>query len=141
MKRQSISVGRAWNSSALIRVPRTSHIESTRLELRCPDPSCNPYLAFTVMLEAGLDGIRRQLPPPDANEENLYLLENKRQTGLTVLPSSLEEAIRAMEEDELVRSALGAHIFDRFIQAKRLEWEDYRIEVTPWELNNYLPNY
>lgn len=129
------------NRSALIRVPRTSRPESTRLELRCPDPSCNPYLAFAVMLAAGLDGIRRELVVPDANEENLYLLDNQRQSALEVLPSSLNQALKALEKDEVICSALGAHIFDRFLQAKRLEWEEYRLEVTPWELNKYLPNY
>jgi glutamine synthetase len=129
------------NRSALIRVPRTSRIDSTRLELRCPDPSCNPYLAFAVMLAAGLDGIRRELSAPDANEENLYLLDNLRQSGLEVLPSSLNQALKALEEDEVICSALGSHILDRFTQAKRLEWEDYRLEVTPWELDKYLPNF
>jgi glutamine synthetase len=129
------------NRSALIRVPRASAPDSTRLELRCPDPSCNPYLAFAVMLAAGLDGIRRELPAPEAYEENLYLLDDHRQASLEILPTSLNQALDAMEMDEIVRSALGAHIFDRFMHAKRLEWEDYRIEVTPWELNKYLPNY
>ncbi len=129
------------NRSALIRVPRASLAESARLELRCPDPSCNPYLAFAVMLAAGLDGIRRQLPVPDATEENLYLIDTRRRAELEVLPGSLSEALDALEEDEIVRKALGAHICDRFIAAKRLEWEDYRLEVTPWELNKYLPNY
>jgi glutamine synthetase len=129
------------NRSALIRVPRTSHPESTRLELRCPDPSCNPYLAFAVMLAAGLDGIRRELPAPPATEENLYLLDNPRQAALDVLPASLNQALIALEADEVICSALGTHIFDRFLQAKRLEWEDYRLEVTTWELTKYLPNF
>lgn len=129
------------NRSALIRVPRSSKPESTRLELRCPDPSCNPYLAFAVMLAAGLDGIRRELPVPDATEENLYLLDAPRRAAPNILPGSLYEALNDMEEDEVVRDALGPHIFHRFIDAKRLEWEEYRLEVTPWELNKYLPNY
>ncbi|HEX7432417.1 MAG TPA: type I glutamate--ammonia ligase [Anaerolineaceae bacterium] len=129
------------NRSALIRVPRSSMPESTRLELRCPDPSCNPYLAFAVMLAAGLDGIRRQLPVPDATEENLYLLDVRRRTALEILPESLNQALDDMEQDEVVREALGAHIFNRFIDAKRSEWEEYRLEVTPWELNKYLANY
>lgn len=129
------------NRSALLRVPRASTPEGTRVEMRCPDPSCNPYLAFAVMLAAGLDGIRRELPPPDATEENLYQLDARRQATLGLLPTSLEQALNAMEEDEVVREALGAHIFNRFLQAKRLEWEDYRLEVTQWELSKYLPNY
>jgi glutamine synthetase len=129
------------NRSALIRVPRASMPESTRLELRCPDPSCNPYLAFAVMLAAGLDGIRRELPAPEATEENLYLLDTQRRAALEVLPGSLNQALNALEEDDVVRAALGAHICDRFVSAKRLEWEDYRLEVTPWELSKYLPSY
>ncbi|MBN8579446.1 MAG: type I glutamate--ammonia ligase [Anaerolineae bacterium] len=129
------------NRSALIRVPRASESDSTRIELRCPDPSCNPYLAFTVMLAAGLDGIRRELQVPEATEENIYLLEKTNYSSYPLLPTSLNQALRAMEEDEVVRNALGAHTHEVFINAKRLEWEDYRLEVTNWELENYLPNY
>ncbi len=129
------------NRSALIRVPRASAPESTRLELRCPDPSCNPYLAFAVMLAAGLDGIRRELPAPEATEENLYLVNGPRRSTLQTLPGSLNQALNALEEDEIIQLALGAHIYDRFVGAKRLEWEDYRLEVTPWELDKYLPNF
>ncbi|HEX9077850.1 MAG TPA: glutamine synthetase family protein [Anaerolineae bacterium] len=129
------------NRSALIRVPRAASPESTRLELRCPDPSCNPYLAFAVMLAAGLDGVRRELTVPEATEENLFLLDNERRSQLQVLPESLKQALDALEQDEIIREALGAHICDRFISAKRLEWEDYRLEVTSWELAKYLANY
>ncbi len=129
------------NRSALIRVPRASLLESTRLELRCPDPCCNPYLAFAVMLAAGLDGVRRELPVPEATEENLYDLDHDRRAALGVLPGSLNQALNALEDDDVVRAALGPHVCDRFINAKRLEWEDYRLEVTPWELEKYLPNY
>lgn len=129
------------NRSALIRVPRASESDSTRIELRCPDPSCNPYLAFTVMLAAGLDGIRRELQVPEATEENIYLVEKPNYSSYPLLPTSLNQALRAMEEDEVVRNALGAHTHEVFINAKRLEWEDYRLEVTNWELENYLPNY
>ncbi len=134
-----ISWGR-MNHSALIRVPRASGPDSTRLELRCPDPSCNPYLAFAVMLAAGLDGIRRELPAPEASEENRYLPDN-RQARLTILPGSLNQALDALEDDVVVQAALGPHICQRFVAAKRLEWEEYRLEVTPWELAKYLPNY
>jgi glutamine synthetase len=129
------------NRSALIRVPRASESDSTRLELRCPDPSCNPYLAFAVMLAAGLDGIRRELPVPDATEENIYLLDKPNYSSKDVLPTSLNQAIKALEEDEVIRDALGAHTHEVFINAKRLEYEDYRLEVTNWELEKYLSNY
>ena len=129
------------NRSALIRVPRASVIESTRLEIRCPDPSCNPYLAFAVMLAAGLDGIKRELPAPEATDENLYALDTERRGTLCLLPGSLEEALDELEKDDVICGALGPHICDRFINAKRLEWDDYRLEVTPWELDKYLPNF
>jgi glutamine synthetase len=129
------------NRSALIRVPRAHEIESTRVELRCPDPSCNPYLAFAVMLAAGLDGIRKDMEVPDATDENLYLLDNQRRASLHLLPSSLEEALEALDNDDVIRDALGAHVFERFVSAKKLEWEDYRLEVTAWELQKYLPIY
>jgi glutamine synthetase len=136
-----ISWGRI-NRSALIRIPRSHEPDSTRIELRCPDPSCNPYLALAVMLAAGLDGIQRELPVPDSSEENLYLMpEAERRTALNVLPGSLAEAIAELEADPVIRAALGAHICDRFIAAKRSEWEDYRLEVTPWELDKYLAAY
>ncbi len=129
------------NRSALIRVPRASTAETTRLELRCPDPSCNPYLAFAVMLAAGLDGIQRALPVPDAAEENIHRLDTPRRAQWSILPESLNRALDALEEDGVIRDALGAHICERFISAKRLEWEDYRLEVSAWELNKYLANY
>lgn len=129
------------NRSALIRVPRASTPETTRLELRCPDPSCNPYLAFAVMLAAGLDGIRRGLPVPDATDENLYLAGPERRAAQYTLPGSLDEALEELERDSVVREALGAHVYERFLSAKRLEWETYRLEVTDWELEQYLPIY
>lgn len=132
-----ISWGRI-NRSALIRVPRSHDPQATRLELRCPDPSCNPYLAQAVMLAAGLDGIRRELPLQEASEENLYLLDSLLTPALPVLPASLEEALKELEQDEVVREALGPHVVERFVAAKCQEWEDYRLEVTPWELEKYL---
>jgi glutamine synthetase len=135
-----ISWGRI-NRSALLRVPRAHGIESTRLELRCPDPSCNPYLAFAVMLAAGLDGIRQQMSLSPASEENLYLIENQRSSRLETLPGSLEEALDELEKDKVIRDALGVHVYERFINAKRAEWRDYQLEVTSWELNQYLNTY
>ncbi len=130
------------NRSALIRIPRAHTAESTRIELRCPDPSCNPYLAFAVMLGAGLDGITRELQVPEAVEENVYVAsDQQRKSDLNVLPGSLDEAIEELEKDTVIREALGAHICERFTSAKRLEWDDYRLEVTPWELKKYLTNY
>ncbi len=129
------------NRSALIRVPRATSTQTTRIELRNPDPSCNPYLAFAVMLAAGLDGIRRELPVPDAADENIYLLDTHSKVSQAILPKSLSQALDAMENDDVIRAALGAHTFERFISAKRLEWEDYRLEVTGWELEKYLPVY
>jgi glutamine synthetase len=134
-----ISWGRI-NRSALIRIPRAHTNESTRIELRCPDPSCNPYLAFAVMLAAGLDGIKRELQVPEATEENVYLLANSQAKSKgNILPESLTEALDEMEKDSVIKDALGAHLFERFINAKRLEWEDYRLEVSSWELKKYLP--
>jgi glutamine synthetase len=137
----NISWGRV-NRSALIRIPRATSAASTRIELRCPDPSCNPYLALSVMLAAGLDGIKRDLKVSEAAEENLFSLPSGLK-GATpnVLPGSLDEAILELEKDQVVREALGPQIAERFISGKKQEWQDYRIEVTPWELEKYLPNY
>jgi glutamine synthetase len=133
------------NRSALIRVPQVQpdRPESTRMELRCPDPSCNPYLAFAVMLRAGLDGIERQLEPPVIANEDLYHLDDAgRQTlGLNALPGSLGEALEEMKRDDLVRETLGEHIYYRFIEAKTSEWKEYRAHVSNWELERYLPIY
>ena len=93
------------------------------------------------MLAAGLDGIRRELSVPEAMEENIYLRDKPNYPSKDVLPTSLNQALKAMEEDEIIRNALGAHTHEVFINAKRLEWEDYRLEVTNWELEKYLSNY
>jgi len=129
------------NRSALIRVPRTNDIQATRLELRCPDPSCNPYLAFSTMLHAGLDGIENELTPPEAFEENLYDLNEARRRARRVdtLPGSLREALSCLAEDKVIQNALGQHIYERFVRAKMQEWNDYRIQVSPWEIERYLP--
>ena len=125
------------NRSALIRVPRAGGPEATRLELRCPDPACNPYLAFAVMLKCGLDGIARDLPVPDPTEEDLFESEWARR-GLETLPGSLREALTELERDAVVQDALGVHLYERFMDAKYQEWEDYRTAVTGWELDRYL---
>jgi glutamine synthetase len=133
------------NRSALIRVPqvRPSFPDSTRLELRCPDPSCNPYLAFAVMLGAGLDGIQRQLEAPPISNEDLYDLDGplREARGLETLPGSLEHALEALQEDAFVRGILGEHIFERYVEAKSIECREYSMHVSQWELGRYLPIY
>ena len=136
-----LSWGRT-NRSALVRVPRISPRRSnaTRVELRCPDPSCNPYLAFAVMLKAGLDGIKRQLPLPEAAEEDLYHVD-PRARNLETLPGSLGDALIELERDDVIAEALGPHVLERFVEAKTQEWDSYRIAVSQWELERYLAVY
>ncbi len=133
------------NRSALIRVPRViaSRPESTRIELRCPDPSCNPYLAFSVMVAAGLDGIRRELTVPQPIEEDLFHFDEAMMAKYAVgtLPISLGEALDELERDDVVMGAIGDHVGEWFVQAKRQEWNDYRLQVTPWEIDRYLETY
>ncbi|MEP7199473.1 MAG: type I glutamate--ammonia ligase [Chloroflexota bacterium] len=130
------------NRSALIRIPRYSpgREKATRLELRCPDSSSNPYLAFAVMLAAGLDGVKRGLKPPDPIEESAYEFsdEQLRERGIGTLPTSLDEALNELEQDEVVRGALGETVYKSFVRAKRAESQAYRMQVTPWELEEYL---
>jgi glutamine synthetase len=130
------------NRSALIRIPRYSpgRESSTRVELRCPDPSCNPYLAFAVMLAAGLDGIQRGLEAPPPVNEDVYDFseDDLRARAIGVLPGTLGEALRALGEDPVIREALGEHVYGAFIRAKQAEWDDYRIRVSQWELERYL---
>jgi glutamine synthetase len=133
------------NRSALIRIPRYTpgNDKATRVELRYPDPSCNPYLAFTAMLAAGLDGVERKLiPPPNVNNVDVYHLspEEVAARGIPVLPGSLAEALQALSEDKTVRDALGPELYEAFVRAKTAEWEDYRIHVTDWEIERYLEN-
>ncbi|GAC1314650.1 MAG: type I glutamate--ammonia ligase [Chloroflexota bacterium] len=133
------------NRSALIRIPQASHgrPEATRLELRCPDPSCNPYLAFSAMLAAGLDGVERGLELAKPVEENLYHYDDThiRRQGVRTLPDSLHEALQEFAADDVIQNALGAHVCEWFMEAKRAEWNDYRATVTPWELQRYLMTY
>ncbi len=136
-----ISWGRT-NRSALIRIPRISQgrKRSTRVELRCPDPSANPYLAFAAMLAAGLDGIEKRMAPPTPAEEDLYHVDGMR-AGLDTLPGDLGEAMEELQKNEVIQAALGQHVFDRYVEAKTQEWNDYRIYVTQWELDRYLTLY
>lgn len=133
-----ISWGRT-NRSALVRVPRITagRYQATRIELRCPDPACNPYLAYTAMLAAGLDGIRRKLPLRDATEEDLFHVD-PRARGLTTLPTSLGSALDALREDEVILEAIGPSIAERFLDARQQEWESYRAYVSQWEIERYL---
>jgi glutamine synthetase len=135
----------AWsrrNRSALVRVPvyHPGKEQATRAELRCPDPSCNPYLTFAAMLHAGLEGIEKGYELPDPMERNLYDLtaDERARLGVEQLPETLGEAIEELAGSELVLKALGEHIFTRYVDLKRAEWDEYRVEVSPWELNRYL---
>lgn len=129
--------------AALIRVPhitpgREAH---TRLELRCPDPSANPYLASAVMLAAGLDGIRQQMALPEAMEETLLRRERARLRQVETLPRSLDEALDALSQDDVILNALGPYVADRYLAAKRQELEDYHHQITPWEVERYITRY
>ena len=131
------------NRSALIRVPKVSpgmSIEGTRVEVRCPDPSSNTYLAFAVMLAAGLDGVEKGLQLGDPVEESLYAMSSDRikEKGIRELPGTLAEAIDELEADEVICDALGDHVLTHYVEAKREEWNEYRTQVTPWELDRYL---
>ena len=130
------------NRAALIRIPHYSpgREQSTRVELRFPDPSCNPYLAFAVMLAAGLDGVEKGLQPPNPVEEDVYHFDDTRLEMLAIgqLPGSLGEAIEALAADDVLMEALGEHTGRLFIEAKRAEWDEYRVQVTDWELDRYL---
>ena len=127
----------------LIRLPeyQPGKETATRIELRSPDPACNPYLAFSVMLAAGLDGMEKGYEPPPPTEENVFEMsqEERERRGIGTLPGSLYEAIQLTEKSQLVREALGDHVFNSFIQNKKVEWDRYRTQVTDYELKNYLP--
>lgn len=130
------------NRSALIRIPRYSKgkDKAVRCELRCPDPSCNVYLAFAVMLKAGLDGIKHKLTPPKPVEEDVYHFsdEKLKELNIDTLPASLWEAVQEMKQNPVARETLGAHTYERYIEAKTSEWDEFRLHVTRWELDKYL---
>jgi len=131
------------NRSDLIRIPmyKPGKEEATRIEFRSPDPACNPYLTFSVMLAAGLAGMEEKIEPPDPVEANVYKMsaEERERRGIKLLPGSLSEAIQLTEKSKLVREALGDHVFDHFIENKKLEWDRYRVQVTSYEIEKYLP--
>jgi len=131
------------NRADLIRVPeyKPGKENATRIEFRSPDPACNPYLAFSVMLAAGLEGIEKEYQVPDPVEENVYEMteEERKRRGIGTLPASLWEAIQLTEKSDVVQRALGNHVFYAFIKNKKIEWDQYRTQVTGYELNRYLP--
>jgi glutamine synthetase len=131
------------NRSDLIRIPeyQPGKEKSTRIEFRSPDPACNPYLTFSVMLAAGLEGIEKEYEVPEPVEENVYEMtdEERQRRGIDTLPGNLWEAILLTEKSEVVRKALGEHVFDAFIKNKKIEWDLYRTQVTDYELKKYLP--
>ncbi|NMA01021.1 MAG: type I glutamate--ammonia ligase [Clostridia bacterium] len=135
----------AWstsNRSPLIRIP-AARGESTRVELRSPDPSCNPYLALAAILAAGLDGIENKIQPSPPTNKNIFRMtkEEREKEGIASLPANLQEAINEMEKSALMRELLGEHIFTKYIEAKKKEWDDYRTKITPWEIEHYLTKY
>lgn len=131
------------NRSALIRVPEyfIGREQSIRAELRCPDPSCNPYLAFAVMLKAGIEGIKNKIEPPNPVDEDVYEFDDAKLKEFYIdqLPGTLGEAIALTEKSLLAKEALGEHIFNRFIEGKREEWKEFSMTVTNWEWSRYLP--
>ncbi len=134
------------NRSALIRVPMVSpgrSVEATRVELRCPDPSSNPYLAFAAMLAAGLDGIEKGLDLGEPVEESLYEMDSARiaERGIRQLPGTLGDAIDELESDPVICEALGDHVLGHFVEAKRAEWNEYRTQVSAWEVDRYLDSF
>jgi glutamine synthetase len=135
----------AWsekNRSPLVRVP-AARGDATRIELRMPDPSCNPYLALAVMLRSGLDGIEKKVDPGPPITKNIYTMSHRERRHLRIdeLPGNLSEALDELEKDSLVRDTLGDHLFQHFLAAKREEWHDYIKHVSPWEVERYLALY
>jgi glutamine synthetase len=135
----------AWsarNRSPLIRVP-AARGSATRLELRCPDPSCNPYLALAAILAAGLDGIEHQIQPPAPSNKNIFhmTVDERHADGIGELPGSLDEAILEMSKSSFIKDVLGDHIFEKYVEAKKAECNDYKTRVSKWELDSYLMKY
>ena len=136
----------AWsdrNRSALIRKPAARVPSASRVELRSPDPSCNPYLAFAAIINAGLDGIERGLEAPDPVRENIYDFDDakREEYGIDTLPGSLGAAIDALEADDVIKDALGEHVTGKFVEAKRAEFAEYGLDVSQWELDHYLETF
>jgi glutamine synthetase len=131
------------NRSAMVRVPmyKPGKEQATRIEFRSPDPTCNPYLAFAVMLAAGLKGVEENYPLPDPVEEDIYEMDEaaRERAGIDSLPGNLFEAIQEVEKSEVVRETLGDHIFNKFVENKKIEWDAYRTHVSKYEIEKYLP--
>lgn len=130
------------NRSSLIRIPAIRG-QGTRVELRCPDPSCNPYLAFALMLSAGLDGIKNKIDPGEPSNFNIFDVcdETRKEKCIESLPGSLKEAIACMKESTFVRSVLGNHVFENYLSTKITEWDEYKAQVHKWELDTYFEKY
>src|SRR4029453_3415380 len=138
--------GGRTNRSALIRVPKVSpgkSIEGTRVEVRCPDPSSNTYLAFAAMIAAGLDGVEQGMTLGDPVEESLFEMDAATiaSKGIRELPGTLGEAIDELEKDSVITEALGDHVLTHYIEAKRAEWDEYRTQVSDWEVERYLEQF
>ncbi|HBC93302.1 MAG TPA: type I glutamate--ammonia ligase [Pelotomaculum sp.] len=135
----------AWsgrNRSPLIRIP-AKRGSSTRVELRNPDPACNPYLAIAVALKAGLDGIKNKIQAPPPTNQNIYHMTaaERRELNIDSLPGSLAEAMQELAKNDVIKSALGDHVYEKFIEAKMLEWDQYRIQIHAWEVDEYLTKF
>ncbi len=135
----------AWsasNRSALCRIPASRGL-GTRVEVRCPDPTCNPYLAFAMMLNSGLDGVKNKLTPPKSTDINIFAMtaEEKEAAGIASMPASLQEALEELKANPIAKETLGDHIFEKYIQNKEMEWDSFRTAVTDWEVENYLDIY
>ena len=130
------------NRSALVRVP-SARGKGTRLEVRSPDPSSNPYLAMAVMLKAGLDGIKNKIKPEKQETDNIFAMSSKtiNNKGIKTLPTSIMEAVAELKNDEVIKGVLGEHAFEHFLKAKEFEWEEYRTQVHNWEIDRYLNNF
>ena len=135
----------AWsasNRSALVRIPASRGM-GTRVEVRCPDPTCNPYLALAMMLNCGLDGVRNNLTPPKSTDVNIFAMtpNEKKRAKIANMPGSLKEALDEFKKSKIAKETLGEHIFEKYVEGKELEWDSFRIAVSNWELDNYLTTY
>ncbi len=135
----------AWsasNRSALVRIPASRGL-GTRTEIRCPDPTCNPYLALAMMLNSGLDGVKNKLTPPASVDRDIFKMNAAEmdEAGILIMPANLKEAIEELKANPIAKETLGEHIFEKYIEAKEAEWDKYRTAVTDWELDEYLDVY
>jgi glutamine synthetase len=126
----------------MVRIPDRRG-QGTRCELRVPDPAANPYLALTVQLAAGLDGVKNELTPPDPVNKNIFTMSHRerRRYRIDELPRDLHEALDCLQKDSVIRDALGTHIYRRFVEAKRQEWLEYSAMVSQWEVDRYVTSY